>query len=282
MLGVEFLQARTVVDAGHQLNAESGVFEQFGHFGGVELTSVERVERRVAAGGEGDPVGGADEKFTAGSENSEAFAQELTLIPQVLDHLEIDDNVNRVVRQWKLGEVAVEHLDAGVAGTDVLDRGDVVVEAGNLCCDVRNHVGAVAFSGTGLEDSAVRAALQKCAVHHFVASEPVVLLGDSWHGSFARQGQGCVLVVADTRFTHPCEISAIRVERVRRGPDHCCQFLFVPLWWTRFHVKLPTGNLTWGNLTHSRREPRNSPVGRPVGLSFRTLGLREHHRRFIR
>ncbi len=232
MLGVEGAQALAVVHSGHDLDPEARVDEKFGELRGIQLTRVERVEGSVAPGRERNSVRGAHEQFATGRQHAVALAQELCLIPQVLDHLEIDDRVDGAVRERQFREIAVQHLHSGVPGTDVLDRGDVVVESRDLRRHIGNHVGAVAFSGTRLEHVATRATGEQVAVDHLVPPEPVVLLGDSGHRSLARQrqcrgivgrcrpgveGAGCG---TDCGFAHPSEVSGTARDSCRGGPHH--------------------------------------------------------------
>jgi len=75
------------------------VDQQFGEFVGVQLTGMERVDRGVAAGGEGDPVGGGHHQRPRRTQHPQALPDKLTLIPQVLDDLEVDHHVHRRVGQ---------------------------------------------------------------------------------------------------------------------------------------------------------------------------------------
>ena len=72
------------------------VVEQLGQLGGVELAGVERVDRGVAAGGEGDPVGRRHQQHAPTAAAPAAHsATNCALIPQVLDDLEVDHDVDR-------------------------------------------------------------------------------------------------------------------------------------------------------------------------------------------
>ena len=57
VLGVQLGECAAVEDALHGFEPEAGGLKQVGHFARVELAGVERVDRRIAAGGEGHPVG---------------------------------------------------------------------------------------------------------------------------------------------------------------------------------------------------------------------------------
>src|SRR5699024_6646266 len=124
---VEPGQPRAVMHAAHRLDGESRFLEQPGQLGGVEFAGVERVERCVAPGGEGDAVGGADDQAAAGLEYTVAFAEELRLVPQVLYDLQVDDHADRRVTGRQGCEVAAHGRDRRVAGRHVLDGGRVVV-----------------------------------------------------------------------------------------------------------------------------------------------------------
>ncbi len=128
------------------LDDEAGRLQQFGQLGGVEFAGVERVDRGVAAGGEGDAVRGRHQQHPAGPQHPQAFGDELSLVPQVFDHLEVDHHIDRRRRQRQLGEVALTHVDAGVASADVRDRGLVVVETDHAAGHVGDQVGAVALA----------------------------------------------------------------------------------------------------------------------------------------
>jgi len=77
-----------------------------------------------------------------------------------------------------------------VAGPGVFDGGLVVIDAHDAARPSREQVGTIALARTGLEDVAVRHEAGDVLVGHFVAPEPVVLLGDSRHGALAGQGEG--------------------------------------------------------------------------------------------
>jgi hypothetical protein len=66
--GVHLHQSGAMENAVHRLDPEARVFQQFPQFGGVEFAGVERVDRGVAAGGEGDPVRRGHQQPTAGPE----------------------------------------------------------------------------------------------------------------------------------------------------------------------------------------------------------------------
>ena len=126
--GVELDQPRAVEHPQHRVDREARAGQQFGQLGGVELPGVERVDRGVAAGGEGDPVGRRHQQHPAGPQDPQALGDELPLVPEVFDHLEVDHHIDSPVGQRQLGKVAVAHLDPRVAGAHVGDRGLVVVE----------------------------------------------------------------------------------------------------------------------------------------------------------
>ena len=73
--------------------------QQFGQLRRIELPGVERVDRRVAAGGERDPVGRGHQQYTAGPQHSKALGDELPLVPKVFDHLKVDHYVDSRVGQ---------------------------------------------------------------------------------------------------------------------------------------------------------------------------------------
>ena len=95
---VELDQLRPVEDAQHRLDRKAFARQQFGQLRGAEFAGVERVDRGVAAGGEGDPVRRRHQQHAARPQYPEAFGYELPLIPQVFDHLEVDDDINSTVR----------------------------------------------------------------------------------------------------------------------------------------------------------------------------------------
>ena len=86
--GVERAQPRPVVQAEHHDVDETGLDQQLGQLGRRQLPRVERVERRVAAGGERDPVRRREQQRAAGGQHPSALAQEPLLVPEVLDDLQ--------------------------------------------------------------------------------------------------------------------------------------------------------------------------------------------------
>ena len=60
----------------------------------------------------------------------------------------------------------------------MLDCGGVVIDAGDRVGDGREHRGAVALTGTGLQDRLATAFVEDRRVGDLVPAEPVVLLGD--------------------------------------------------------------------------------------------------------
>ncbi len=159
-----------------------------------------------------------------------AFAEELSLVPQVFDDLEVHDDVDGPVREGEFGEVAVPHVDAWVAGADVSDCALVVVEADDPRCHVGDHVRAVAFARSCFEDGPVPAAVEQSPVDHFVAPEPVVLLGDAGYRPFAGEGQSLGVVGAAVGIAHRADISATALRLRSGGPDHRFARPFVRLW----------------------------------------------------
>ena len=150
---------------------------------------MERIDRGVAPGGERDPVGGRHHQPPGGPQHPEAFADELWLIPQVLDDLEVDHDVDRVVGQRQLGEVAVDDLHPRVTGPHVRDGGLVVVQRDHSACDPGDQVGAIAFPAARLQHLAIRTVLRQPLVDHLVAAEPVILHVETRDGAFTGQRQ---------------------------------------------------------------------------------------------
>ena len=117
-----------------------------------------------------------------------ALRDELPLIPQMLDHLEVDHHVELGVGQRQLGQIALSHVDPGVAGPNVGYRRLVVVQPDDPARDVGDQVGAVALAGAGLEHVTPRTAVGQPLVDHLVAAEPVVLLRQAGDRAFPGQG----------------------------------------------------------------------------------------------
>ena len=133
---------------------------------------------------------GVDTISSAGrSQHPRALANELWLIPQVLDDLEVDHYIDRLVGQRQLGEIAVDHLDPRIAGPHVRDGRLVVVHGGHLACDTGDQVGAITFAAARFEHVATHAALSQPLVDHFVAAKPVVLHVEARDGAFTGQRQ---------------------------------------------------------------------------------------------
>jgi len=111
------------------------------------------------------------------------------LIPQVLDDLEVDHDVHRAVLERQLGQISLAHVDARVARPDVRHGGVVVIQTDDVAGHAGDQVGAVALAGPGLEHDAVDAPVQQPLVHHFVPTEPVILLGQPGDGALPGQGK---------------------------------------------------------------------------------------------
>jgi len=80
-----------------------------------------------------------------------AFGDERRLVPQMLDDLEVDDNVDRLVREREIHQVAPEDRHFRIAPARVLDGRRVVVDAGDDCPRGGEHCAAITFAGAGLE-----------------------------------------------------------------------------------------------------------------------------------
>ena len=186
---VELDQPRAVKHAQHRLDRKARVGQQFGQLGGVQLAGVERVDRGVAAGGEGDPVGRRHQQHPARAQHPEALATNCALVPEVFDHLEVDHDIDVAVVERQLGQVAVAHLHPRVARADMGDRRLVVVEPDDAARDVGDQIGAVTLAAARFEHVATRAAVGQPLVDDLMAAEPVVLLRQARDGAFAGQGQ---------------------------------------------------------------------------------------------
>ena len=173
----------------HALDPEARRRQQFGQLCGVEFAGVERVDRGIAAGGEGDPVRCRHQQRTGRSQDAKALGHELPLIPEMFDHLEVDHDINVTVGQWQLGQVAVPHLHPRIPGPHMCHGRLVVVQPDHTARLVGNQVGAVALAAARLEHIAPGAAGGQPSVHHLVAAEPVVLLRQAGNSSLAGKRQ---------------------------------------------------------------------------------------------
>ena len=107
----------------------------------------------------------------------------------MLDDLEVDHDVDRVVGQRQLGEIAVDDLHPRVTGPHVRDRGFVIVQRDHSACDPGDQVGAVAFPTARFQHLAIRTALRQPLVDHLVAAKPVILHVETRDGAFTGQRQ---------------------------------------------------------------------------------------------
>ena len=189
MARVHLPQAGAVEHPADRRLRETLADQQLGQLAGVEFTGVKRVDRGVAAGGEGDPVGRGHHQQPRGTQHPRALGHELGLVPQVLDDLEVHHHVHRRVRQRELRQICLHDLDLGIAAADVGHRGRVVVHRDDPAGDAGDQVGAVTFAAAGLEHVAARAARRQPLVDHLVAAKPVVLDVQVGDGALARQRQ---------------------------------------------------------------------------------------------
>ena len=185
--GVHLHQPRTVEHPGHRFDLEAGGLQEFAQFCGVEFAGVERVDRGVAARGEGDPVGRGHQQHPARAQHPPAFGDEVWLIPQMLDDLEVHHDVHRGVGQRQGRQIALRHRHPGVARTHVGDRRGVVVEGLYPARRTRQQIGPVALAASGLEYVATCAHVRTVAVDHLVAAEPVVLHRHAGDGALTGQ-----------------------------------------------------------------------------------------------
>ena len=107
-------------NAQHGLDGKARRRQQFGQLRSVELAGVERVDRGVASRREGDPVRRGHQQRTAGPQDAKALGHELPLIPEMFDHLEVDDHINVPVGHWQLGQIPMPHLHRVTSGVAIL------------------------------------------------------------------------------------------------------------------------------------------------------------------
>ena len=186
--GVERTQPRPVVQAEHRDVDEARRRQQFGQLGRRQLPRVERVERRVAAGGERDAVGRREQQRAAGGQHPSALAQEPLLVPEVLDDLQRHHRVDHAVAHRQRDEVGPGRRHPRVAPPDVPDRLRVVVEREHLRRPACEQVGPVPLAAARLQHDAPAPRRQRL-VDDQVPSEPVVLPRDPGHGALARERQ---------------------------------------------------------------------------------------------
>src|SRR5690606_10953111 len=127
-------------------------------------------------------------------------------------------------------EISVPDVHAGVARADVCDGALVVVEADHARRHVGDHVGSVAFAGTGLEHGPVLTTGEKVLVDDLVTSEPIVLLGDAGDRPFAGEGEGVRVIGAGGGVAHRHDIRPLPGGVVSGVPDHRFRRPFVRLW----------------------------------------------------
>ena len=154
---------------------------------------MERIDRGVAPRGERDPVGGRHHQQPAGPQHPGALTDELWLIPQVLDDLEVDHNVDRLVGQRQLGQVAVDDLHPRVTGPHVRDGGLVVIQRDHPARDPGDQVGAIAFPAARLQHLTTRTVPRQLLVDHLMAAKPVILHVEARDGAFTGQRQNGIL-----------------------------------------------------------------------------------------
>src|SRR5699024_9079001 len=104
--------------------------------------------------------------------------QETVLVPQVFDHLQVDDHVRGSVRDRQHGEVAAYGVDRRVVAGHVRGGGGVVVDADHTVGVAGDQRRPVTLAETGVDDGASAALGRQVEVDDFVAAEPVILLGD--------------------------------------------------------------------------------------------------------
>ncbi|CFE60295.1 Uncharacterised protein [Mycobacterium tuberculosis] len=189
MAGVHVAQAWAMKQPAHGHIDESRVDQQRSELVGIELAGVEWVDRGIAAGGKGDPVGGGHHQQSRAPQYPGALANESGLIPQMLDDLEVDHDVYRRVGQWQLGQVCLHHLHSGIAAPDMGHRSLVVVHRDDLASDAGDQVGAISLAAAGFQHVAGRAAGCQPLVDDLVAAKPVVLDVQIGDGALAGQRQ---------------------------------------------------------------------------------------------
>ena len=138
-------------NAQHRLDRKARGCQQFGQLVGVEFAGVERVDRGVTAGGEGNAIGRRHQQHAAGPEYASALGHELPLIPKVFDDLEVDHHIDLAVGQRELGEIPVPHLHPRIPGPYMRDGRLVVIQPDDPACHTSDQVGSVTLAAAGLE-----------------------------------------------------------------------------------------------------------------------------------
>ena len=153
---------------------------------------MERVDRGVTAGGEGNPIWCGHQQHAAGPEYASALGHELPLIPKVFDDLEVDHHIDLAVGQRELGEIPVPHLHPRIPGPYMRDGRLVVIQPDHPACHTSDQVGSVTLAAAGLEHVESDATTGQSLVDDLMATEPVVLLRQPRDRAFARKGQRIV------------------------------------------------------------------------------------------
>jgi len=155
---------------------------------------MERIGRRVRAGGEREPIRRGDDQHAAGAQRTRALAQEALVIPDVLDHLQRGHRVERRRAHRQGREVGAKERCLRVGRRGMLDRHLVVVEPDHPPRDRRNQRRAVTLAAPDLEHQLAAQVGEQGFIGRLMPLELVVLRRDPGEGAFAGERQRARIV----------------------------------------------------------------------------------------
>src|SRR5829696_3220646 len=177
-LPVQPAQPRSVPQPEQPADREARPVQQLGELTGSQLPVVERVHRAVRRR-EGQPVRGGQQQGAGRSQHPAALAEELRLVPQVLQHLQAGHHVDAGGGQRQPGQLGTHGPHPRVRRPHLRDRRPVVVQPEHRAGHRGDPVGAVPLPAAGLQHHRTGAERGQGVVRGLVPAEPVVLLRDA-------------------------------------------------------------------------------------------------------